>query len=55
MSGMRLSRILRRAARITTTLEAVESGDPARITRRAGNVAKGRLLARVGFWRRLWK
>ena len=52
---MRLSRILRRAARISTTMEALSSGDPKRIERRAGNIVKGRLLARAGFWRRLWR
>lgn len=52
---MRLSRILRRAARTSTDLEALASGDPKRIERRAVNKAKGRLLARAGVWRALWK
>ncbi|MDQ6692575.1 MAG: hypothetical protein M3Z13_07395 [Candidatus Dormibacteraeota bacterium] len=52
---MRLSTILRRAARAASTVEAVGSGNPRRMARRARNVATGRLLARLGFWRRLWQ
>ncbi len=52
---MRLSHILRRATRTSTDLEALGSGDPKRIERRIANKAKGRLLARVGFWRVLWR
>jgi len=36
-------------------VEAVESGNPKRITRRAKNVLVGRALGRSGFWRSLWK
>ena len=52
---MRLSTFLRRAARTSTDLEALSSGDPNRIGRRLENRAKGRLLARIGFWRWLWR
>ena len=52
---MSLSRELRRAARIATDVEAIASGNPKRIARRAKNKAVGRGLARVGFWRRLWR
>ena len=50
-----LSSQLLRAARIADDVEAVESGDPKRIARRAKNVLLGRALARVGVWRRLWR
>lgn len=46
---------LYRAARISNDIGAVASGNPKRIERRAVNKAKGRALARVGFWRWLWK
>jgi hypothetical protein len=36
-------------------VEALASGNPERIGRRVKNVAVGRLLARVGFFRRLWR
>ena len=54
-----LSSILYRAARTARTAESiersVETGDPRYAERRALHIAKGRLLARMGFWRRLWK
>jgi hypothetical protein len=50
-----LSSQLYRAARLTDTFEALASGNPKRIRRRAVNVAKGRLLGRAGVWRRLWR
>lgn len=43
---------LYRAARTVRTVEAVGKG---RAVKRARNVAVGRTLGRVGFWRRLWK
>ena len=36
-------------------LEAVASGDPKRIGRRAKNKILGRALGRSGFWRTLWR
>jgi hypothetical protein len=45
---------LYRAARVSNDLGAIASGDPRRMARRATNVAKGRALARAGFWRWLW-
>lgn len=50
-----LSSQLFRAARIADDIEAVESGNPARVRRRAKNVIVGRALGRAGVWRRLWK
>ena len=44
-----------RAARVVDDVEAVESGNPRRIRRRAKNVIVGRVLGRGGFWRWLWK
>jgi hypothetical protein len=52
---MSLSRNLYRAARLARTAEAIESGNPRRIRRRAKNIVIGRALARAGFWRSLWK
>ncbi len=56
---MRLSRFLYRAARISRDLEAVEksaaTGNPEYVARRAKNKLVGRALARMGFWRRLWR
>jgi hypothetical protein len=51
----RLSSSLFRAARLADDAEALASGDPKRIARRAKNVGLGRLLGRGGFWRWLWK
>jgi muconolactone delta-isomerase len=52
---MNLSRFLYRAARAARDIEAVSSGNPRRIARRAKNKAIGRALGRAGVWRRLWK
>lgn len=46
---------LYRAARTVNTVEAVGSGNPRRIAKRGVNVAKGRALARTGFFRWLWR
>lgn len=45
---------LYKAARTYNTTEKLLSGNPSKIGNRAKNVAVGRGLARVGFWRRLW-
>jgi hypothetical protein len=48
-------RFLYRAARLSRDVEAVSSGNPERIARRARNKALGRVLGKLGVWRRLWK
>jgi muconolactone delta-isomerase len=50
-----LSSQLFRIARDVDTAEAITSGNPRRIGRRAKNVVLGRTLARAGVWRRLWR
>jgi len=52
---MNLSNFLFKAARMSATASALASGHPRRIVRRAKNIAVGRVLARAGIWRRLWK
>jgi hypothetical protein len=42
-------------ARISNNVQTLASGNPKRIKRRAVNVAKGRVLARAGFFRWLWR
>ena len=42
-------------ARTASTVSAVASGHPRRVMRRAKNIAVGRALRRVGFWRTLWR
>ncbi len=54
MARRSLSSSLYRAARLTRSAEALESGNPKRIGRRARNVVVGRALARSGFWSLLW-
>jgi hypothetical protein len=51
----RLRRSLYRSARTLGDAEALASGDPKRITRRAKNKLLGRMLGRSGFWRSLWR
>lgn len=51
---MRLSSFLYRAARTMNTAEAISRG-PKATGRRAKNIALGRLLGRLGVWRRLWR
>ena len=46
---------LYRAARVSSTVGAVASGNPSRVARRAKNVAVGRSLGKAGVWRSLWK
>ncbi len=55
MDPMGLARFLYRLARTVNTAEGLTSGNPKRIARRARNVAVGRLLGRIGYWRRLWR
>jgi hypothetical protein len=50
-----LTGTLYQAARLSSDLDAVASGNPRRIGRRAKNVMLGRTLARAGVWRRLWR
>jgi hypothetical protein len=52
---VRLSRFLYRAARIANDVEAVTSGKPELIARRAKNKALGRVMGKLGIWRRLWR
>jgi hypothetical protein len=49
---VKLSRLLSKAARLSRDVEAIESGDPAKIAHRDRNRVIGR--ARVGFWWVLW-
>jgi hypothetical protein len=51
----RLRRSLYRSARTLGDAEALASGDPKRIERRAKNKLLGRVLGRSGFWRSLWR
>ncbi len=46
---------LYRLARTANTLDALASGNPDRIARRAKNIILGRALARGGVWRALWR
>jgi hypothetical protein len=46
---------LYRSARILGDMQAVTSGDPKRIERRAKNKLIGRALGRSGFWRFIWR
>lgn len=53
-----LSSVFYRAARTARTAEGIErsleTGDPGYAERRAMNIAKGRVLGRMGFWSWLW-
>ena len=53
--NLRLRSYLYKSARTLGDVEAVASGDPKRITRRAKNKCVGRVLGRSGFWRFLWR
>jgi hypothetical protein len=55
MARGNLTRDLYRAARISNNISTVASGNPKRIVRRAKNVAIGRALGKVGFWKGLWR
>jgi hypothetical protein len=50
---MNITRLLFRAARLSATARSLRT--PKTAVRRAQNIAKGRLLARLGFWGRLWR
>jgi hypothetical protein len=50
-----LSSALYQAARLSSDLDSLASGNPRRIAKRAKNVALGRTLARAGVWRMIWK
>jgi hypothetical protein len=52
---MSLRSNLYRSARILGDMQAVASGNPKRIERRAKNKLIGRALGRSGFWRFLWR
>jgi hypothetical protein len=52
---MSLRSNLYRSARILGDMQAVASGNPKRIERRAKNKLVGRALGRSGFWRFLWR
>ncbi len=51
----RASDELYRASRTARDIEAVASGKPHRIARRVKNRLLGKLLGRLGVWRRLWR
>ena len=52
---MSLRSSLYRSARLLGDVQAVASGNPKRLTRRAKNKVLGRALGRAGFWRSLWR
>jgi hypothetical protein len=52
---MNLRSNLYRSARLLGDVQAVTSGNPKRITRRAKNKLVGRALGRAGVWRFLWR
>jgi hypothetical protein len=52
---MSLRSSLYRSARVLGDVQAVISGNPKRIARRAKNKLVGRALGHSGFWRSLWR
>jgi hypothetical protein len=52
---MSLRGSLYRSARVLGDVQALASGNPKRIARRAKNKVVGRALGRSGFWRFLWR
>jgi hypothetical protein len=52
---MSLRSNLYRSARLLGDMQAVASGNPKRIERRAKNKLVGRALGHAGIWRFLWK
>lgn len=51
MSWKKALRTINKASRIAKDIEAVASGNPKKIARRAKNKAKAKLLGKVGFWK----
>ena len=51
----KLVRALTRAQMYARDVDAVTSGNPERVVRRVKNRLVGRALAKVGFWRFLWR
>jgi hypothetical protein len=51
----RPSSALYQLARSFGTAEAIASGNPRKIARRAKNKALGKALGKAGFWARLWR
>ena len=49
---MTVTSLLFRAARTSATVHAATTGH---LTRRAKNIAVGRVLAKAGFWKGLWR
>ena len=52
-ASMNLTSRLFRLARVSASVRALRS--PRTASRRAKNIVVGRVLAKSGFWRRLWK
>jgi hypothetical protein len=52
---MKLRGFFYKSDRTLGDVEAVTSGDPGQIDRRAKNKILGRALGRSGFWRTLWR
>lgn len=50
---MKLASFLYKAARTVNTVNAIAK--PARLPRRMKNIAVGKTLGKVGFWRSLWR
>jgi hypothetical protein len=46
---------LYRFARNVNTISTVASGNPKRIATRGKNIVLGRVFAKAGVWRRLWR
>ena len=51
MTWKKLLRMINKWGRVAKDVEALTSGDPTKIARRAKNKAKGKLLGKIGFWK----